>query len=299
MNSHQYLMQKIQNKYQERLWALQKSIFHCSGLIEYSTTAGSCHEFLHDDVIANQLGPDSIIVGETYGKIEDFPRILFIGDNPNSTSADFGTLHSIQEVYDENWMTTISAHKFYSDFFDGSPDFDGFNTFNIYKDGWCIQRVLSGLFPQFDPYDLAQSFAMTNSVLCKGRGDRGNPSIHLRRQCMNKHSWLRKTIELLQPEIIFIFSVSQDNSAWSEFTIENKLIEGKEPTIEKTQFSYFSIIQTPKGEIRPLTFGIPHFAISNFSAKIFDGLFEGGEEDRFSHFIDILRKSIQNNLGKM
>ena len=270
-----------QNSYQVQIWDLQKQIFRCE----------DCHEEIPDNV----LGPDSIFVGEQYGTNPEIPKILFIGINPNSLESEFGTRRNIIQIYESDYETTVNSTQYYQDFLHGTPDFGGFDQINIYTSIWGIRRLLTSLY---DIDGMEENFAMTNAIQCTGpnNDNDGFPNRTMIKQCLERR-WLRRTIEILTPDIIFIFSVGETrDSTWSLFThvVDNEDCETRTPS----DWTYLPIINTPNGPIQPLTFAIPHFVRPNLSANCFrnirDELRESGSIN-WGAFIEMIKTHIREN----
>jgi hypothetical protein len=257
--------------YQQRMWKLQKEIFHCPGLFGSSSQSGSCRPFLPSEITTSRISPDSVFVGNSYGIHPTMPKILFIGNNPNSDPEDFGTLKSIIDTFLENYECSLDANTFYDIFFHGNSDFHGFKDFPYYnKNEYSIVSVLQRVFPQISEEILTQCFALANGVFCMGTvGDNNTPHCGMRDNCMLNIAWIRKVIEVIEPDIIFIFSLRQEESTWAYFSVENCLMEQKE-VISHWNFAYRAVIQTHTEEpLRIKVFGIPHLTIPNFSSSLF------------------------------
>ena len=243
------------------LWNLQKDIFLCPALSQSNTI--TCYADLAPEVIESKLGPDSTFIGQHYGVDPNLPKILFIGNNPNSTESDFGTLASVNKVFGRD-LKDISAAEFYRTYYTGYKDekyeFTGLKGFNLFKKPeWSIKRVINDLFNVNS--SKRQIFAYTNGVLCKGKGEWGAPAGKMRLNCLKAMRWLRRTLEVLRPEIIFIFSIGQTNSLWSKFTVRNGVID-KEIMWDPYRVEYLC----DKGKIKfqSLVFGITHLTTPKF-----------------------------------
>ncbi|MFX1295490.1 MAG: hypothetical protein ACFFD2_11660 [Promethearchaeota archaeon] len=242
--------------YHKRIWELQKKIFSCSCL--NPNQSPTCYPDLHENVIKYKYSSDSIYIGKDYGKTKDFPRILFIGNNPYSKPNDFGTLYSVLKIYG-NDLLSIRYKDFFKSYFNGIPGFKGVKQFTLFNDEtWSISRIFKDIF-SIDTNRI-QPFSLTNGVLCMCRGARGAPTGRMRKNCIKKQGWLRKTLKILEPDIIFIFSIGEDNSTWSAFTKENMDID-KEIEFKPESKNAYKIRYKPEKrymEHESLVFGIPH-----------------------------------------
>ena len=309
--------------YQEDMWELQKQIYRCPGLQEHPENNVSCYSSLPEEVRRDHFGPDDIFVGRFYGQVKGIPRILFIGNNPNSQGDNFGILKSVKECYGPQWEE-ISHAQFYQDYYCGT-DHGTFLYRGIIEDrpflnhqegnedeGWGIKRILQDLFP-LTP-QITEAFACTNGVLCKGLGLSGRPDETLRDNCTAHYQWIRKTIEILCPDFIFIYSVADENSTWSNFSIENGVVDNEVNLVPDVDYAYYSIIETADGRnCRPFTMAIPHLTNPKFQTWknitnipiVFREIFEddlNSEGDLLLSIPEIIHKlieTIRNHLNQL
>src|SRR5271157_5380009 len=218
-----------ENPYQRRVWELQQEIFQCPFL--NSNKSPNCINELDPSVLdpEQELGPDSIFVGQYYGEIDGVPKILFVGKNPNSKPGDFGPKGNLN-LAGIGSIAEILPEEYYARYFEGvshdsdSPQLYGIKQWDLYTDPfWGIERILTYLYP--DNLKIREGFAYSNAVLCKGCADAGNPGEIMWNNCIRKARWLRQTIEALKPDIIFIFSIAKDDSTWDHFNEENKVVD--------------------------------------------------------------------------
>ena len=239
-------MEKLENKYQKEMWTLQQQIYNCPCLRKGNE---SCYNGLQD----RQFGPDAIYVGEYYGKIKNHPKILFIGNNPNSSETDFGIKMNTVKYMTQN--PKVRPYDFYHTFYNGwkstEMDLTGIKGFDHKPK---INQVLENIFTGFkENIDLVKTIALTNSVLCKGTGKDGAPAGNMRRNCTSHQFWLKQTLQLLQPDTIFIFS----GETWDDF-IEEKIGNSKEIYLTPA-VSYAYKLAWPN-KSRSLVLRIPHFS---------------------------------------
>jgi hypothetical protein len=196
----------------------------------------------------------------------------------------------------------VSPTRYYKDYFNGVKiikaqrlhRFGGFIKFNIYSNSWAIKRVLIDLF---DIPHIAENFAMTNAIQCTGPRKRGLPTKVMKENCIQQQQWLRQTIELLEPDIIFIFSVgSTTDSTWQLFTLENHLVAEECYLKPPVDWCYRPKINIGTRQIQPLTFAVPHFAIPNFCAKTFDGIRDSvhqNGDDIWANYLELIKSQIR------
>ncbi len=260
--------------YQENAWKLQKQIYRCPGLQNHPENNESCYASLPEEVKRDHWSPDAIFVGSCYGKIKDVPRILFIGNNPNSQDDNFGTLMSVEKCYEDQWEETEAA-QFYNDYYRGKDlgikQFRGIINDRPFlnhqeeneEEGWGIKRILLELFPSTP--QILEAFACTNGVLCKGPGKSGNPDKILRNNCMAYYNWIRKTIKILDPEVIFIYSVP----TWNNFSVENGVVDDEENLVPDVDYAYYPVIRSADDRIcKPFTMAIPHLTTPKFQTWV-------------------------------
>ena len=189
----------MENHYQKEMWALQQEIYTCPCL---QKGPNNCYEGLQD----RRFGPDSIYVGEYYGQIKSHPKILFIGNNPNSEEKDFGIKMNTLKFIKQN--LNLQPSEFYQAFYNGWNSANTRLTGVIrFKHKPKMDSILKKIFTTFNEnLDLVQTIAITNSVLCKGNEKDGAPAGNMRKNCTSTQFWLQKTLQILKPDLIFIFS---------------------------------------------------------------------------------------------
>jgi hypothetical protein len=289
------------SSYQEKIWQLQQQIFVCPLLDRKQK--GSCIPDLNGDALKARILPDYIFVGNKYGQLQDIPKILFIGNNPNSDASYFGTLSTIHDIF-PNTLEKITAAEYFHKVFGGDENagYSGFKDFKMYTNPiWSIKKLLSELFP--GKCEVIEAFALTNSVLCKGNGDSGAPTGCLRENCLNRQNWLQKTISILEPDLIFVFSVGNSDSTWSWLST-NRI-----PEFQVTEMNFSSDVvkklrwdfMGQKGS--SLMVAIPHLSDPRFQTwtrgipNIFRGLFFLQPENIVKVIIKEIKRYIQLNGG--
>jgi hypothetical protein len=229
-----------------------------------------------------RISPDSVFVGKEYGVNIRIPKILFIGNNPNSKLLDFGTLKSILDAYGPDFESSIDSHTFYTDYFHGkrikSKKYSGLKSFELYKDPereYHIVSILKKILPQIKDNKYPQCFAIANGVHCMGfkNSDRGTPHKKMRENCMVYLAWIRKIIETLEPDVTLIFSLKENDSTWASFTVDNGVVDHKS-SLNQWKFAYRGKIKTlDNGDFTSKIFAIPHLTISNFCSNLFRAFF--------------------------
>lgn len=291
--------------YQENVWELQKEVFKCVCL--KINNEPTCFHSFNEKEVSKSIFPDGIFVGKNYGKLK--PKILFIGNNPNSSEFDFGNPNSLINGM-RRQISDVTAHEYQKYYFSGIPNrgFYGFTDFPLYTDqNWSITRILKFLFP--DEPDLLEGFAFTNAILCKGKLSEGRADPIMRNNCIRSQQWLRKTIEILEPDIIFIFSISStNNSTWTDFSIENGVVDGETELNPEKSFAYYTnyekrFFKSGKKSFESLVIGIPHLTTPKFETwirgvpHIFREIFPLSKQEIISRILNSIRIIISAELN--
>ncbi|MHA1473677.1 MAG: hypothetical protein ACTSRX_03340 [Promethearchaeota archaeon] len=296
-------------EYQEKIWNLQQHIFNCPKIFRefnFSNFGGNCRGDIPQNAIKEGISPDAIFVGKNYGELKNFPRILFIGNNPNSTNTYFGPPHSIRSHFVINSFTEINAEEFYETYFRGVQNLLGFLDDDVMKNDqgfeqyWGIQPIIEFLYGHDEKFLNGISF--TNGIFCKGPNDQGSPTPNMQINCIKRKGWLRKIIEILEPEIIFIFS----KFIWDSFSKEWFLVNNEdeesyfEPDIE---YAYKPQVVETFG-YRSLVIRIPHLtrkwcnqfvnynAVDNELKPIFEDFEFGSGAQSHRNKIDLVLRAI-------
>jgi len=260
--------------YQDRMWKLQIYLYRCSGLFPTSSRSGSCYNSVDKTVIQNDISPDAVFVGSNYGIVPGIPKILFIGNNPFSDPEDYGTLHATKLRFGENYESNMNIEQFYQEFFTGTPapNLYGVCEFPLYKkEPHGFLAVMRSLFPDIGEKILSEAFALANGVFCMGRGKNHPPKAIMRKNCMVYQGWIRKIIEVLEPDAIFIFSVNLTESTWTYFKdLENGILDDWSNINRRHRHYYQALIRRDDHDT-DLQFKI--FALPHISYHQFHGLF--------------------------
>lgn len=223
-------------EYQNKMWKLQQSIFECPNKyaeFNFSKFEGSCLEDIPANDLLDRNIPDAAFVGDKYGEL-NIPKILFIGNNPNSSNDYFGPPHSISSHFKGKKLEEIEAEEFYEVYYTGNNNLHGFSQDEVminnqgYDQMWGIQPIMEYLYGEND--QILRAISFTNGIFCKGPSSQGKPSSHMQKNCVLRKGWLRKIIEILEPEIIFISA----KFFWEHFEKKWYLID------EEDDGSYFN-----------------------------------------------------------
>ncbi len=279
----------MENNYQNKMWALQEQIYECPLLKKGKDT---CYDGLFDI----KFGPDAVYVGEYYGSIKNHPKILFIGKNPGSEPTDFGIKMNTEKFKAQN--PSFKPTDFYDAFYAGWNDLAGVSGFDYVKQNRGFKDIMEQLFTNFkDTYDLLKTIAITNGVLCTGSGEIKTPVGNMWKNCMSQQAWLKKTLKILEPDIIFIFS----GETWDNFKAEKIGYTKKEDFTPEIRFAYKIVWLDGK---KSLVLRIPHFSRTVKTTEAFENLFEKYEKSDSTLIMSeyVLKEILglaKNQLGKM
>lgn len=251
MNGNYYLL----TVYQQRIWNLQKEIFRCSCLVPEASP--SCAADVDPQVINDELGPDSIYVGSQYGE-SGFKKILFIGMNPNMQPNTFGSPRSIETVlrhFDQIDDPTDVFRYLAEGYQENDVNYEGYANWDLFHNlQWSISRVFKEFFPTYP--DILYRFALTNATLCRGNRSSGNPTNQMRNNCIQQQ-WLKRTIDILSPDVVFTFSVR----TFETISVENGIVNERVNFDHPCNFACKIYLNNTSA----LLINIPHLTSPKFS----------------------------------
>ncbi len=251
-------------------------------------------------VLSDKICPDSIYVSPNYGK-EDLAKIVFIGNNPIWKEQYFGTKKSVLKVYSDDF-DSINPEQFYKKLFNGTKfgdeKFPGYSEFDLFSNEfWSIKRILAYIFP--DEPQLIKSFACTNGVLCMGRKDKKNstgaPIGDMEMNCIKNKRWLRKTLEILEPDLILSFSIP----TWNNISVKMGVIDKFTELSPECDFA----VKVQINHSNSLLVNVPHLTTPKFQTwgskvpEIYRNMFNFGTKEEIAEkFLQKTKRIIISNL---
>ncbi|MHA1263854.1 MAG: hypothetical protein ACTSRS_01345 [Candidatus Helarchaeota archaeon] len=251
-------------------------------------------------------GPELIWLGKNYGKNNrDIPRILFVGYNPR-WDFDMGMRYSLCKIRGVNPCLNKSLREMSDEewaiFKKGNGELSGYQSFNFVKRNYSFKKVIEIFFnvQGLKKEDTLDYIAYSNGYIYPGPDKDEKPTVPMKKYEEEK-GFFKSTINLLEPEYIFVFSAE----IWNSYSMwpGEWAVDRKKP-IDEINFLDMGFIGLNQ-QTKCIAIRIPHF--SHYVRKSFEPLIkkiQGKTEqsvpiDRMLRIIEQhLRNKYPNILGE-